>query len=385
MKQELLSDALNDLNEDLIAETDKLRQRTNFGKKRLIRWGAAAACLCVVLLGVWAALRTDASGSPVLTWNSGFKAEDYFMYNESDQGSALSSGNMDSQFERPYAESRVFSDLRGDLEAEGIIPVVETHPLFNCSAHYNEDGSLYSLELRWHLRGDGYSDLAIIAGYQEVPQITDCICIEIDENGNILEPSVTVTERDGVQIVAEGRLDRNKTITFQNDTGWYQIQGSWNDSYASMVTLLDWLWEHPIDFDRFPMDAGDRYDYVYENGELADIPEVFAVHTPGFAALGYETEAQWLTLKNDEPVYFESSYCSASVPSLSWSVNAEPEYYDRERVVGELGELTYELVAEVRSQGQSIYFAWDGYVVAVYISDVGTAGDLWQIIKSVQG
>lgn len=385
MKQELLSDALNDLDEDLIAETDKLRQRTKSGKKRLIRWGAAAACLCVVLLGAWVALRTDASGSPVLTWNSSFEAEDYFKYNKSDQGSALSSGNMDSQFERPYAESRVFSDLRGDLEAEGIIPVVETHPLFDCSAHYNEDGSLYSLELRWHQRGDGYSDLAIIAGYQEVPQITDCICIEIDENGNILEPSVTVTERDGVQIVAEGRLNQSKTMTFQNDTGWYQIKGSWNDSYASMVTLLDWLWEHPIDFDRFPMDAGDRYDYLYENGELADIPAVFAAHTPGFAALGYETEAQWLTLKNDEPVYFESSYCSASVPSLSWSVNAEPAYYDRERVVGELGELTYELVAEVRSQGQSIYFAWDGYVVAVYISDVGTAEDLWQIIKSVQG
>ena len=53
MKQELLSDALNDLDEDLIAETDKLRQRTKSGKKRLIRWGAAAACLCVVLLGAW--------------------------------------------------------------------------------------------------------------------------------------------------------------------------------------------------------------------------------------------------------------------------------------------------------------------------------------------
>lgn len=133
------------------------------------------------------------------------------------------------------------------------------------------------------------------------------------------------------------------------------------------------------------MDAGDRYDYLYENGELADIPAVFAAHTPDFAALGYETEAQWLTLKNDEPVYSEGSYRSASVPSLSWSVNAEPGYEDRERVVGELGELTYELVAEVRAQGQSIYFAWDGYVVAIYISDVGTAEDMWQIIKSVQG
>ena len=383
MKHEMLSDALNDLDEDLIAETDRLRQQTKSGKKKSILWGTAAACLCVILLGTWAALRTGTSGNPVLIWHSGFEAEDYFKYSETEQGSSTSSDNSLSSL--PYAESRMFSDLRGDLESEGIIPVVGTHPLFSCSAHYNEDGSLYSLELSWHLRGDDYSDLTITAGYQEVPQITDCIVIEIDENGNILEPSVTVTERDGVQIVAEGRMNQSKTMTFQNDNGWYQIKGSWNDSYESIVTLLDWLWEHPIDFDRFPMDAGDRYDNLYGDGGLADIPEVFMAHTPDFAALGYETEAQWLTLKNDEPVYFEGSYCSASIPSLSWSVNAEPDYYDRERVIGELEDLTYELVAEARSQEQSIYFTWDGYVVAVYISKTGMAEDLWQIIESVQG
>ena len=384
MKHEVLSDALNDLDEDLIAETDRLRQQTKSGKKKSILWGTAAACLCVILLGTWAALRTGTSGNPVLIWHSGFEAEDYFKYSGSGNGGVSSSANQ-SLSEPPYAESRMFSDLRGDLEAEGIIPVVGTHPLFSCSAHYNEDGSLYSLELSWHLRGDDYSDLTITAGYQEVPQITDCIVIEIDENGNILEPSVTVTERDGVQIVAEGRMNQSKTMTFQNDNGWYQIKGSWNDSYESIVTLLDWLWEHPIDFDCFFMDAGDRYDNLYGDGDLADIPEVFTAHTPDFAALGYETEAQWLTLKNDEPVYFEGSYCSASIPSLSWSVNAEPDYYDRERVIGELEDLTYELVAEARSQEQSIYFTWDGYVVAVYISKTGMAEDLWQIIESVQG
>ena len=385
MNRELLSDALNNLDEDLIAETDRLRQRTESGKRRLIRWGAAAACLCAMLLGVWAALRPGTSGNPVLTWNSGFAAEDYFKYSGSDNGSVSSSADVD--FEPPYAESRMFSDMREDLEAEGIIPVVETHPLFNCSAHYNKDGSLYSLDLNWHrsnLSGDDYSDLSITAGYQEVPQVMDCGSIEIDEKGNILEPSVTVTERDGIQIVTQGRLNQSKTMTFQNDTGWYQIRGSWNDGYESMVTLLDWLWEHPIDFDRFPVDAGDRYDSLYENGGFTDIPKAFASYIPDFAALGYETEAQWLTLKNDEPMYFAGSYCSASVPSLSWSVNAEPEYYDRERVVGDLGGLTYGLVAEVRSQGQSIYFTWDRYVIAVYISDAGTAEDLWQVIESVQ-
>lgn len=381
MRQEQLSDALNDLDENLIAETDRLRQLTKSGKKRLIRWGAVAACLCAALFGVWATSRSNKSGNPVLIWNRDFEAKDYFKYSSADDADISSDADM--EIEPPYAESRWFSDMRENLESQGIIPVVETHPWFDCSAHYNEDGSLYSLDLRWHLRGDNYSDLTITAGYQEVPQIACCEEIEIDENGNILEPSVTVTERDGIPIIAEGRPGQGKTLTFQNDTGWYQIKGSWNDSYESMVALLDWLWEHPIDFDRFPMEAGDKYDNLYENGSLANIPEVFAAHTPDFAALGYETEAQWLTLKNGDPVYFEGSYCSASVPSLSWSINAEYSYYDLERIVGELEDLTYELVAEVRSREQSIYFTWDGYIIAIYISDVGTAEDLWQIIESV--
>lgn len=398
MNRELLSDALNDLDEDLIVETDRLRQRSKSGKKKLIRLGAVAACLCAVLFGAWAALRTDTSGNRVLIWNSSFEAEDYFRYNGADS-SMVSSGsdiNM-SLLELSYAESRMFSDMREDLETEGIIPVVETHPWFECSAHYNEDGSLYSLELGWHLRGDDYSDLTITAGYQEVPQITDCVIVVIDEKGNILEPSVTVTERDGIQIVAEGRPGQGKTLTFQSDTGWYQIKASWNDSYESMVMLLDWLWEHPIDFDRFSMDAGDKYDtlyeneslteisdYLYENGSLTETSEAFAAHIPDLAALGYETEAQWLTLKNGDPVYFEGSYYSANIPSLSWSINAEPDYYDRERVVGELADLTYELVAEIRSQEHNIYFTWDGYIIAIYISDIGTAEDLWKVIESAQ-
>ena len=49
-----------------------------------------------------------------------------------------------------------------------------------------------------------------------------------------------------------------------------------------------------------------------------------------------------------------ATYLSANVPFLSWSVNAEPDYYNRERVVGELGELTYELVEEVCSRGQNV-------------------------------
>lgn len=49
-------------------------------------------------------------------------------------------------------------------------------------------------------------------------------------------------KRDGVQIVTTGTQNTDKTINFQNETAWYQITGTWNDSYESVVELLDWVW-----------------------------------------------------------------------------------------------------------------------------------------------
>lgn len=62
----------------------------------------------------------------------------------------------------------------------------------------------------------------------------DTIIYEIDDNGNIIPPAVTVTERDGIQIIAEGKENWKKTITFQNDSGWYQMKGSFNDNYTAV-------------------------------------------------------------------------------------------------------------------------------------------------------
>ena len=374
MNKEHIMDAIGGLEDGLITETGAARDRAKKRKRIWATIGAAAASLAVVV-GLFA-LNGRSKPHPVLQWDAHFAAEDYFKYSGANQ--TYSAEN--SLTRLPYAESRMFTDMREELEAEGVIPVIEAD-YFLCQANYNEDGSLYSLEISWNRRG--YT-LRVTAGPEEVPEITDCVAIELDAEGNVVEPTITVTERDGIPIIGEKPFPQTNRLTFQSDTGWYQITAPGSFTAADAAGLLDWLWEHPIDFDRFPMEAGDNYESLYENGELPNIPEVFTAHIPDFAALGYETEAQWLGLKNGEVYRFEGSYRSDTVPSLSWSVEGEPENADRERVAGDFADLTYDMVAKARAEGQNIYFTWDGYVIAMYVSDLATAEDMWTVIVSLR-
>lgn len=263
-KTEKLYNSITNISEDIIEEAQNGgMQKKRSSWRRWTAWTAAAAAVCLLAAGASAVLYLDKNAPhKVQQWSSGFEAKNYFRYNK---GEGLTTAEK-SDMIPPYVETRFFSDERRQLEADKVIPVMESHPLFTCAAYYNDDGSLFSLEFMWNRRDayhseelKEYSDLKITAGYQEVEMISDCIYVELDENGNIVEPSKTVTERDGIQIVTEGKEDRNKTMTFQNDSGWYQVSGSFNDDYESVAALLDWLWEHPVDFSRFSMEAGDEY------------------------------------------------------------------------------------------------------------------------------
>lgn len=263
MRSDLLQDAIGEVREDFVldAETHVARK-----KPKLARWGMAAAGLFLVAAGVKIALLHQPVNH-VQQWNDAFKAEQYFRY--SDMGDIASTSESDSYFTIPYAESRFFSDWREELEEGSVLPPMDTYPMFTLQANYNADGSLYSLVMSWHRRDqtgtDNYSDLTVMAGYDEVPVITDCIAVEIDEEGNVLEPAVTVTERDGIRIIAQGKEGRDKTLTFQTENGWYRISGSWNDSFDSVAGLLDWFWEHPVSFEVFRME-----DFPVEQSQSFD-------------------------------------------------------------------------------------------------------------------
>jgi hypothetical protein len=279
------------------------------------------------------------------------------------------------------------------MEEDGIIPEMPDHPLFDCIGRYNEDGSIYSVTFTWHQRGDAYSDLSITAGYQEVQKIQDCIAIEVDEDGNIVEPAVTVTERDGVSIVAEGNENRDKTLTFQNGTGWYQISGSWNDSYESVAQLLDWVWEHPIDFDLFDMSLGVEYTY----SDLDEYPDALADYIPDFDALGYVRGDNYVGLKDGEPIRFEGHYYTGGDESLvkdgifssedgwrelHWCVDTELDYYYQFESLGDISELSEQLIADTLSEGGSFAFTIGDCFIQVYTKE-SQAHDAWLAVESL--
>lgn len=392
-----LFNGITGIDDDLIeeAQTSKLykKKQTPIWRK----WGAVAASFCLVAVGAAALFyltdQSDSKSHTVQQWSDSFQAEDYFKYSSTDaNGMQQSSSLADSEI--PYAESRFFSDKREQFETAKMIPMMESHPLFHCVANYNSDGSIFDVEISWHRRGEktDYSDLKIVAGLQKVELIEDCIFVELDEQGNLVEPTITVTNRDGIQIVAEGKADQQKIITFQNDSGWYQITGSWSDDYASVALLLDWIWEHPIDFTQFSIDAGDNYTYA----TMTEYPDAFADYLPDFEAFGFYESETSITLKNGVPVNFEGHYVAHAekelvaadnyydVPGytkMHWCFVTEPDTYDLQRCIGELKEITEQMVLDALEKESSVAFTWGNHVVIVYPDSPYEA---WELIASLQ-
>lgn len=360
-----------------------------------IKWGAMAACLCLVFVGAFGLFKGGQSNT-LQNWSNGYKAKDYFKFCDTTaEGSFSNSASLDSSA-IPYDESRYFSDMRNEFEENGVIPIIETHPQFTLAARYNDDGSLYCVELLWCRRSIGglkeYSDLKVIAGYEEVPIINDCIVIEVDENGNVLEPAVTVTERDGIQIVARGRENTEKTLTFKTENGWYQISGSWNDSYEPVVELLDWFWENPIDFEMFSMADGDKYTHT----SLSETPDAFVDYLPDFLSFGFIEETTSISLKNGIPVRFEGHYVAHADEELvksqdyydvegytkmHWCIFAEPDIYDLDGCLGDLNTLTQEQITHIlENEDNKVKFMQDDLLIIVYPDD---AAEAWTLIESL--
>ena len=226
-----------------------------------------------------------------------------------------------------------------------------------------------------------------------MPIIEDCIFVETDKNGKILEPSVTVTERDGVEIIARGSEKTEKTLTYQTENGWYQISGSWNDSFDAVAVLLDWFWEHPIDFTQYPKDAGDNHTA----STLDEMPDAFKEYLPDFASYGFVEEGTTLVLKNGVPVHFEGHYVAhvdaekvknqeyydeEGYTLMHWCVLAEPTVYDYDGCLGDIDSLTKEQVTDILDNADNkLVFTQGDALIIVYPDN---ADEVWELIESLQ-
>ena len=133
------------------------------------------------------------------------------------------------------------------LKEENIIPDIGNFSVHSCYAQYDKSNFVFVL-LEWvNEKGDTISLVA-------APSPVDKIIINeknqlepFDSDGSVLSPIFTVTSRDDILIYADGLEKEVKRITYQNDTGWFQFEGSQGTDYKTMVDYLDWFWEHPLD------------------------------------------------------------------------------------------------------------------------------------------
>ena len=362
--------------------------------RRRVVYGAiaAAACLCLVILGIYFIPRmgkgTDAGTQ---AWSSSMKAGDYFKNAGKKEETVSSSADL---VMGPSALTVLMNDRRAEFEAEGIIPVIADHTEQSFLAAYNGDGSLYKVVFMWMRRGESiaeYSDLTLIAAPRELHEISDIIYIAVDGEGNELPPYVTETVRDGISILAEGAEYENKTLTWQTDKGWYRICGSFKDSYEAMVELLDWFWEHP--FDRARFSEPPEGSVIYST--RVEYPDAFASCIPDFAALGYTAESEKVNLGvlsdtsfpvyqreqsgNTTPIWFEGVYTRGDT-RIRWTVNIGADADAWAENIGRIPEITEEKLTEALSQKDHVNIFFNNPCMVTLTVESGTTEDAWEII-----
>lgn len=403
MSKDKLTDAIGEIKdeyikdaEDFSAEAGSRTAKAPFCRRMICGVAAAAACLCLVILGIYMIPRigrgTDAGTQ---TWSRSMTAADYFKNAGKKEETVSSSADL---VMGPSALTVLMNDRRAEFEAEGIIPTIADHPEQSFSASYNGDGSLYKVVFMWMRRGESiaeYSDLTLIAAPKELHEISDVIFIRVDDAGNELPPYVTETVRDGVRILGEGAENENKTLTWQTDKGWYQICGSFKDSYESMVGMLDWFWEHPFDRERFSEPPEGSVIF----STRVEYPDAFASCIPDLAALGYTAESEKVNMGiltdasfpaylreesgNPSPIWFEGVYTRGDT-RIRWTADTGADADAWAECIGRVREITEEKLTNALSDKNHVNIFFNTPCMVTLTLESGSAADAWEIIQSMK-
>lgn len=177
-------------------------------------------------------------------WSANYKPQNYF----EDCKPVDNAVGEQSGFNKEYYSLEFSKTIdTNTLKEENMIPDIGNFSVHSCYAQYDKSNFVFVL-LEWvNEKGDTISLVA-------APSPVDKIIINeknqlepFDSDGSVLSPIFTVTSRDDILIYADGLEKEVKRITYQNDTGWFQFEGSQGTDYKTMVDYLDWFWEHPLD------------------------------------------------------------------------------------------------------------------------------------------
>lgn len=374
MNADDLFDALEHIDPKLIEDADRPSRRKN----AWIGWIAAAACLCVAVGVLLLRQPTAPSASDVLQWSDTMSAADYFKNNPKGDGSYAPPPEA-SIVMPPYAASLTLSSAeRSALEEAGVLPPMPEHPAQDFQVQYNSDGSLYKAVFLWMRRGnglEGYSDLSLTAAPREIHEIDDVITVYDTE------VPVTVTERDGILITAEGCEGIPKTLTWRTEQGWYQLSGSWNDKVEDLAALLDWFWAHPLDLAQFMPPPEETIREV----DPADYPDAFRDAIPDFAALGYAAESERLTVSHGDPAWFEGVYTRGDT-RIVWTVDTGADADDWAACPGRPEEVTREILNTALADKDYVNLFIDTGprpLMATLRLESGTSDDAWTLIQDL--
>lgn len=383
MNADLLLDRLEEIDAGLIEHAGLAAKQKN---GRRAGWIAAAACLCLIIGGATMLRGKQNAGIGAREWSASMTAADYFKNSGAGRSQIATSSSSDSVVMPPEAVAVSVGDEREQLEADGVLPRMPEHQEHSFQIEYNGDGSLYKVSFWWMKRGDrsleGYSDLKLTAAPKELHEVSDVVVIRTDESGSVIPADVTTTVRDGVTILAEGREDETKTLTWQTQQGWYQVSGSWNDSYDAVVSLMDWFWEHPLPLSRFSIAPEETIIF----SDRSKQPEAFQAQIPDFAGLGYKAESELVNLGQHEgkmtPIWFEGIYTRGAT-RIRWTISVGADADAWAACAGRPGEVTENRLAEEIGENGFVNLFFDMPCMATLFLENGSGADAWEIVQSI--
>lgn len=343
--------------------------------KYIVLVAAVAFILLVGGVTVWRIRLSAEQDDAMQKWNQDFSATDYFT-NSLENGNGPDFSQVQGCFVG-YPKSRDFSDERKLLEADGVIPLMDEHPLFYCVTNYSDEETLDHVSFQWNAYHDaGNSRYLVVVGEMVWEQVDDYICVNTSDGEMALAPTMTVTERDGIQIMAGGGPDRDKLMVFEKDGLWYYIEVAWEDNYEDIVMLMDWFWEHPVDMARFA--GGDVFTAAVDE-EVE--PEWFSGYLPELSLWGEIRDSSVsVRFKNGELYSYSAWYQMQDYRSLSWYIETEPDYYRQQEILGQLEEVDKEAVVAAMEAEGSVTLRYGDYCIIVSPGADTLAEDAWELI-----